>query len=364
MSFDINKTIALIKGGLLDHEATWRSYLGENPGWKKTAFLLVGPLIIGSVVLQVIFSRLIGGVSMYAYPGANFLVALIVGLLMAAVGFAVLAGAFSFLAGQLGGKKNFDRAFAAVALALIPGYVAGIIGALIPGIGGLISLAGFVISLFFLWKIMPMTLEVPQEKRLPHFAGSLIVAIIINVIISAVVVSTVIGNPMRGNFGGAFGDAGYNSDRGDNDSGSSGMFSEMERQGRLIEAAQSDRFDPPADGRLDNDQVKQLVAVMEKTEAARERYSERMRKMAEEMENKESPSFSDLTSIYSGATGAFSASNAEMEVVKTGGGNWAEHQWVKSQLRTAVIQQGEGSNAIEHNFGLYQKYEDELSAYF
>ena len=32
MNFDINKTLSLIKGGLLDHQATWESYLGENPG--------------------------------------------------------------------------------------------------------------------------------------------------------------------------------------------------------------------------------------------------------------------------------------------------------------------------------------------
>jgi len=51
--------------------------------------------------------------------------------------------------------------------------------------------------------------------------------------------------------------------------------------------------------------------------------------------------------------------NAEMEVVKTGGGNWAEHQWVKEQLRIAIVQQ-EGSDAIEHNYQLYQKYQDQL----
>jgi hypothetical protein len=55
-----------------------------------------------------------------------------------------------------------------------------------------------------------------------------------------------------------------------------------------------------------------------------------------------------------------SANNAEMEVVKTGGGNWAEHEWVKSQLRAARIQQGEGSAALEHNFKLYKAFEDEL----
>jgi hypothetical protein len=31
MNFDFNKTIGLVKGSLLDHEATWNSYLGENP---------------------------------------------------------------------------------------------------------------------------------------------------------------------------------------------------------------------------------------------------------------------------------------------------------------------------------------------
>ena len=38
-------------GALLDAEATWRSYLPEAGDWKRTAFLLTGPLIIVSVVI-------------------------------------------------------------------------------------------------------------------------------------------------------------------------------------------------------------------------------------------------------------------------------------------------------------------------
>jgi len=49
-----------------------------------------------------------------------------------------------------------------------------------------------------------------------------------------------------------------------------------------------------------------------------------------------------------------------MEVVKTGDGNWAEHVWVKQQLRTAHVQKGEGSDAIVHNYKLYKEYQDEL----
>jgi hypothetical protein len=34
--------------------------------------------------------------------------------------------------------------------------------------------------------------------------------------------------------------------------------------------------------------------------------------------------------------------------------------WVKEQLRVARIQRGEGSEALQHNYKLYQKYRDEL----
>ena len=38
--------------------------------------------------------------------------------------------------------------------------------------------------------------------------------------------------------------------------------------------------------------------------------------------------------------------------------------WVKEQLRTAMIQQGEGSEALEHNYGLYREFEEELDGLY
>jgi hypothetical protein len=50
---------------------------------------------------------------------------------------------------------------------------------------------------------------------------------------------------------------------------------------------------------------------------------------------------------------------AEMRVVKSGNGNWAEHEWVKEQLRNSLIHHD--SNPIAaHNYKLYQKYESSL----
>ena len=357
MQFDFNKTIELIKGGLLDHEATWRNYLAENNAWQQTAVVLTGPLILVSFLCQLIFSRLIGGWSAYGYEGAGFFIALVIGLIMALLGFAVLTAVIWFLANKLDGNAKFDRVFAGVSLALIPSYVASAIGALIPWLGILIALAGGIVSLFFLWKVIPMALEIPDEKRALHYILSLVVTFVINFILGLILVAPTIGASIASNSFGGFADS-------DRRGGNAGMFSEFERQGKLVEAAQRDRFEPPSDGKLDDDQVEDLIDVLEKTEAARERYAERMQKMAEEMENKDKPSFGDITKVYSGIGGAVGATNAEMEVVKTGGGNWAEHQWVKNQLRTAIIQQGTGSDAVEHNFSLYEEYEDELSEFF
>lgn len=354
MQFDIGKTMQLIQGGLMDPKATWRSYLGKNPGWQETAVVLAGPLILVSVIAQVIFSRLWGSWAPQGYPGVNILLALILGLVVSVLGLAILAGAFYLLAAQFGGKKNFDRAFAAVSLAMIPAYLAAALGALIPWIGLLIAWAGLIVTLVFLYQIMPLALSVPDDKRVLHYILSLVAAIIVNAIVSLMLVASLIGTDIRADYT-------ERDDRGDR---SPVVFSEMERQADLVEAAQNDRYDPPGDGEVSEDQVEELVDVLEKTAAARQRYSERMEQLAEEMEDKEQASIGDLGKIYSGIGGAISATNAEMEVVKTGGGNWAEHQWVKNQLRIAVLQQGDGSDALAHNFALFQEYEDELSPYF
>ena len=66
MTFDFVKTLSLVKGGILDHQATWNTYLEENRDWLYTATVLTGPLLIANVVLSVLLSRMTGG---FAYMG-------------------------------------------------------------------------------------------------------------------------------------------------------------------------------------------------------------------------------------------------------------------------------------------------------
>ena len=356
MQFDFNKTLSLIRGGLLDHQNTWKNYLEDCPGWQQTAVVLTGPLFLANILLSLILSRIAGGYSMYMYPG-NWFSALIFSLVMGAISFMIVVLVFNFLAGTFKGTPNFSRAFAAVSLAIIPAWVAGPIAALIPYIGFLVALAGGILTLVFLYRIMPQALGVPDDKRAVHFWVSFIAVIVINMIIGLTL--------GMGRTADQYRSTGYSAPGVSERKGaSSGVIAEGVRQAEIVDAASADRYDPPSDGKLDEDQVEDYISVMRKTKALRDEYAEKMDKLAKEMQAKEdageSPSISDLGKIYAGAGGAVSANNAEMEVVKTGGGNWAEHVWVKQQLRAAHVQKGEGSDAIVHNYKLYKEYEDEL----
>ena len=357
MNFDFAKTLALVKGGLFEREATWKTYFEDCPDWKQTAIVLTGPLLIASSVLSVIFSRLFGTFSQYAYS-SNFFTALVTSLLMGVLAFVIATLVFGMMAKVFKGKNDFSRSFAAVSFAAIPAWVATIAGSLVPWLGGLIMLAGGIMSLVFMYKIMPLALGVPDDKRVVHFISSIVVIIIINMMLGFFIAP----KPSIEDFQrGAYEDSGRTS-RGNT---APSIVSEFERQGRIMEQADADEYEPPSDGELSERQVKDYIKVLDKTRAVQEEYAAKIKKMGEEMKAKEeageSPSFSDLTNMYkSGIGGVASVVNTEMEVVKTGGGNWAEHQWVKEQLRVAYIQQGEGSDAIKHNYKLYEKYKDEL----
>ncbi|MDX1554955.1 MAG: hypothetical protein R3212_02920 [Xanthomonadales bacterium] len=223
-----------------------------------------------------------------------------------------------------------------------------------PWIGWLITLAGGILALVFLYRIIPLALGVPEDKRVVHFIASLVCVFIINFIVAAVLGAGTVSRD--------FSSTGYGRDDGAPVFGS-GMLGEMERQGRLIEAAQADRYEPPSDGKVSEAQAEAYVSVLKKTRSLQEEYAADMNKLSEELEAKEKAgtlSPADLARAYSGMGTAFSANNAEMEIVKTAGGNWAEHQWVKEQLRIAHVQRGEGSEALEHNYEMYQDYVENL----
>jgi hypothetical protein len=182
--FNPQKTIELTRGGLTNPQATWESYLGESPTWQRTALELTVPLAGAAIVIGWLLSVLLGGFFYYGY-GHGPVLALILALIGAGISVTVLSLVTNFFAGTFGGESNFDRAFTAVSLAIIPGW-AGVAVSGIPFIGPLLQLAGTIVGLVFLYQIMPLALSVPENKRALHFIATIITVIVIQMILGLI----------------------------------------------------------------------------------------------------------------------------------------------------------------------------------
>ncbi|HSG63866.1 MAG TPA: Yip1 family protein [Gammaproteobacteria bacterium] len=351
--FDPKRTIELVKGALLAPEPTWAAYLGEAGDWKKTAALLTGPLIVAAAVIAYVLGNLSGG-PMGFRPT---LTSLVLSIISGAVAITVVTFIFSGLAAVFGGKHDFARGLAATSLAFVPGYVGQALGPL-PWIGWLIALGMLIYGLVLLWRIIPVYLEVPDAKRAPHYALSLLASVVAMVTISVVIGGGMMGRSMGpGMAGGMSGMSGMSGSSAD----ASGLFGGIARQGELIGLAEEDRYDPPSDGRLTEGQVREFIRVMQRASEASAERSAQLQAIAERAESNENVSLSDLGAMMTGITQVAGLNTVEIEIVKSAGGNWAEHQWVKDSLRTAWLQK-DINDTVTHNYALYQEYEAELSA--
>jgi hypothetical protein len=346
---DLKRTLQIVSGALFDSESTWRSYRSEAGDWKKTAFLLTGPLIIASVVIAYLIGLTSSGMSLFGFRPT-----IVSSLLNIATGFiaaGVVAFVFSGLAGVFGGKSDFALGLAATTLAFVPGYLGQAL-VWLPWIGRLLALGLGIYGLVLLWRILPIYLEVPDAKRAAHYIVSLLVCVVVMIVLGGVVNKTLygsIGGPAMN------GISSMDSSR----SSSGGVFGGVIRQAELAAAAEEDRYSPPDDGELTDKQVREYIRVMDRVTELMVEKEERLRELAEKADRDEKVSLGDM---MGGMTQMVGLNTDEIEVVKSAGGNWAEHQWVKESLRTAWLQK-DINDTVAHNYALYQEYEDQLKDY-
>lgn len=350
---DLNRTFSLIKGALFDPEATWRSYLPEADNWQRTAFLLTGPLIILAAVLAYVVGLLGSDASAFGFRPT--IVSTLLGIVFGAIAAGIVAFIVSALAGMFGGKSSFAHGLAATSLAFVPGYLGQVLGWL-PWIGGLILLGLVIYSLVLLWRIIPIYLEVPAGKRVVHYILSLVAMIVVMVLVS-MLLQPIIGPDASGP-----GHVPGTRSPDNRTSVGGGVMSGAMRQAELMAAAEEDRYTPPSDGKLEEAQVKEFIRVKSRADEVMEEKSERMRQLAERAERKEQMSMRDMSEMMAGATQMMGMNTIELEVVKSSGGNWAEHVWVGDALRTAYLQR-DVNEAAEHNYRLYRQYEDQLRTF-
>ncbi|NKQ41583.1 MAG: YIP1 family protein [Sulfurovum sp.] len=342
---DINKTIELIKDGLFDPRQTWQNYLEEDHDWKETAILLTIPLVLISAILTGIFSWIFSSYTMFGMQGG--IGATIKQLILSFVGIGIASFIFSYLARIFEGKHDFNKGFAVLSLAAIPGLIGSVLGTL-PMVGILLSLGFAILGLVYLYKIIPSYLEVPQGKRIIHYILSLLATFV-----AMIIIGSILGL-------GSTSSSDYSSSTGS--SSANGMFGEFSRQAELVEKAEQDSFSPPSGGRVTEKQVQTLLSTLQKVDEYRKTKEASLQKLGEQVKDKEDIGIGDLMKMASGAGSVMSVANAEMDIVKSAGRNWAEHTWVKEQLRIAVMQK-DISDVVKDNYALYQKYADRLIQY-
>ncbi len=351
---DLQRTLSLIRGGIFDSEQTWRNYLPEADNWQKTALLLTVPLIIFAAVGAYLFSFLGGEMSFFGRFRPT-IVSTILTMIASAIAAAAVAFVVSALAGAFGGKSSFALGLSATTFAFIPGYIGQAV-AWLPLIGGLLAFGLSIYGLVLLWKIIPIYLEVPDGKRTGHYILSLLASIV-----AMFILSMTIGRALMPSMGGP-GFGGFSDSRGPDSSAPTGMFGGVARQAELMNAAGEDRYDPPSNGRLSKNQVREFIRVMVRTEELQKQKMAQLKELSEKADKDEVVSFRDLGKMMGGFSEAAGVSTTEIEVVKSAGGNWAEHQWVRESLRTAWIQK-DINDAVTHNYELYKDYEEQLSTY-
>jgi len=182
--FDPQRTVQLVKGALLDPEPTWHSYLGEAGDWQKTAVLLTGPLIVAAALIAYVLGLLFSGLSLFGMRPT--LATTIVNIVIGAIAMGVVAFILSALAKIFGGKDDFSLGLAAATLAFVPSFVGQALSSL-PWIGWLIGVGFLIYGLVLLWRIIPLYLGVPEEKRAPHYALSLIASALVMFVLSAII---------------------------------------------------------------------------------------------------------------------------------------------------------------------------------
>lgn len=347
--FDLKRTLELIKGALFDAEPTWRAYLPEAGNWQRTAFLLTGPLIVASTVIAYLLALISSDTSMFPMFRPTVMSS-VVSIVSGAVAVGVVAFIFSALAGAFGGKNNFALGLAAITLAFVPAYVGQAL-AWLPWIGGLLAFGLSIYGLVLLWRIIPIYLEVPHGKRIGHYIVSLICSIVVMAIVGSFVSGVMYASSPGMTMGGLPQVATPGS-----------MFGGVIRQAEMMAAAEEDRYSPPSDGNLTEQQVREFIRVMDRATELQEDKEKRLQALAEKAGDDEQLSMSDLGELMGSVADLAGMQGGQIEVVKSAGGNWAEHQWVRESLRTAWIQK-DINDTIAHNYKLYQKHEEQLARY-
>jgi hypothetical protein len=202
---DANKIMARAKAILLSPRTEW-ALIGAEPSTLRsiyTGYILVMAAI--PAVIGFLSSTLIG--QSVPFFG-SYRIGMAAGIQILVLTYAlnlltpmILALIVDALAPTFGGEKNRVQALKLTAYAYTASWVAAII-AIVPGLGVLAALVGFVYSIYLINLGLPFTMRNPPQRSIGYTAVTAVVAIVVYAILGALLGGIVgVGLGGRGIYG-------------------------------------------------------------------------------------------------------------------------------------------------------------------
>lgn len=187
---DANKIISRAKAILLSPRTEW-PVIGAEPS--SIGSLYTGYIVIMAAIPAVIAflsSTLIGRSVPFL---GSYRVGMAAGIQLLVLQYAVnllapmiLALIVEALAPTFGGQKDRVQALKLTTYAYTASWVAAVIG-IVPGLGVIAALAGFVYSIYLLNMGLPFTMKNPPERSVGYTAVTAVVALVVYAILGAII---------------------------------------------------------------------------------------------------------------------------------------------------------------------------------
>ena len=124
-----------------------------------------------------------GGYGMFRFSSTLLLRMAVTQYVAGLIGVALFAAVIHVLAPTFGATRDYTQALKSVAYAATASWLAGIGQLLGPGLGGLLSIAGAIYSIYLLYLSLPHTMKAPPEKATAYTVVSILVCILLGMVL-------------------------------------------------------------------------------------------------------------------------------------------------------------------------------------
>lgn len=346
-------------------DALWQERLHDDVPWTRRYVHDILPMIVLTTLLTAVLTQVFG----YQVPFIGVIRPSMMDALWQMVGSIVLYSlsltVFGYIAAYLAslmeGRQNMDRAVEMLFLVSIPSLLGQILGTL-PYVGVFLALGFGVYSLVLLYRAIPSFLDVPLDHRTRHMLLFITAAIVVSILMNMTLGALFAPKTMPEEVIEEVKISSKTTEKHvptDPEAFLTDFFESMSKGDhgtKIISDASDDTFIPPKDRRLTKAQVDRFMGLATRIEKVRE---EQRNTLSEKYDRKQEE-FS-ISDIFNGIKDVSNLATLDMRVVKTNGGNWAEFQWVKDQIREAYFTPSL-NETTEHNARLIEAHKELLKS--